>query len=172
MRRLLIIFGLGVAAAIVLCVVFVLGFSALGWILFHHDMPVLVDHLVQLTKPSVIDRLEITDKSHAVLWALENHTSSQIRTLDYGVVPDGYTQVFPAAGSPPPLKRGAWVLLSASTPEQNFVHVWSQAALRNKFYEGMTIHGRGCKTPRCDEQFRYWGAERTDEHTATADQGS
>jgi len=71
-----------------------------------------VDHLLELAAPEVVDRLEVTGKSHEVLWALENRRAIPVQAVDYGIVPEGFVQVVPVTGSAPSLERGIRVRLS------------------------------------------------------------
>jgi hypothetical protein len=153
MPSVLKVLAYGVAAALCLY----LGWVLLLWVMFRHERPVLVDHLLELAEPEVIDRLEVTDKSHVVLWAIENPGSAQVKTVDYGILPAGFVQVAPVTDNAPTLERGAWVRLSISMPGERYLHVWNQAARKNRFYQAhVQFTGRGCKTPRCDEQFWHW----------------
>lgn len=147
------ILAIGAAVAVVLLLAWMLFLR----VVFRAEYPHLVEHLVQFGEPKIVDRLEVSDESHAVLWALENKGATPVQMIDYGVIPEGFEQVVPASGAAPRLHNRAWVRLSLSVPEQRYVHVWNQVTSRNRFYRAhMQFKGEGCDTPRCDEVFLHW----------------
>ena len=70
---------------------------------------------VEFDGPTVLTRFEVHDASNRLLWRLDGDGSVGVVAFDFGVVPPGYSQVFPSSAAPRDLVDGEPLLL---------VYVW------------------------------------------------
>src|SRR3712207_6435125 len=69
------------------------------------------EKVVCVETPIVFNRLQLYGMCGERIWALQGDNKTAAGDITYGVVPPGYRQTFPAAGSPRPLRKGECVVL-------------------------------------------------------------
>lgn len=146
LKRILIVMG----AAVALTTVAYVGVEVV-FLLLRSDW-VLFDHFVVMDRAEVVELLELRDAEGGVLWALENPETREVRTIDYGVVPEGFLQRVPAEGAPRDLERGEQLELFYFMPDGRFVSVSMRPVDEQKFHYAMTSSGESCDTPSCVEE--------------------
>ena len=72
-------------------------------------------HIADFEEPTLVSRLELHDDAKNVLWRIEAPSPRRVSSIDYGVVPKGFTQVIPGNGQPRPLTEGEALLLIYTT---------------------------------------------------------
>lgn len=90
-------------------------------VLSHNDwFP--MEHLVESRGERNLLRFEVSTAEGVVFWAIENAEASGLRTLDYGVVPEGFRQLVPGSGAPAPLVEGEhlWATLCDDSASGGF----------------------------------------------------
>jgi hypothetical protein len=94
---------------------------------------------------SSVQRLELHAACGERLWAITvDAPSAYLKNVDYGIVPDGYAQTFPATGDPRPLKPGEDVILLWSTSSSFTRHqgqAETEAIVRYGYWEGGPLQG-------------------------------
>ena len=149
-------FAIGGVLAVVtlLCLALIVpGTVTLIQALFHSD-EVLHEHLVVSNEPRIFGHLEVTTAQGDLVWAIDSAEGSSASTIDYGTVPDGYQQSFPANNPARALLEDERLVVSASlVPDRHFSSA-SRYAGEGRFLHGVTVSGRGCKSYACADLFR------------------
>ena len=103
------------------------------------------NHAVCFEEKTIVNRLELRDRSNKVIWRLSGDGRHTITDVDHGRVPPGYSQVFPGKGTPRPLRNGEELLLLWRSGD-HFVRHWGTAGERNSVHYGswedMPVNGR------------------------------
>ena len=74
-------------------------------------------HIADFEEPTAVTRMELRDGTNGLLWRIDSSTPRRLGFVDYGIVPEGYVQVFPAVGPPRPLRNDEHLVLVYTTPE-------------------------------------------------------
>jgi len=76
-----------------------------------------------LSGPKDLTRLEVRDTRGDAVWSIEAIEPRTLTGIFYGVVPEGFVQMLPEAGTPPrPLMDGEVLVTTTVTLRRRFTH--------------------------------------------------
>ncbi len=80
-------------------------------------------NLLTARRPSPVVRFRVLDHAGQALWEITSSAPAILSRIEYGVVPDEFTQIIPEPGvSPRPLSSGEELLLETTTTSRVFRH--------------------------------------------------
>src|SRR5712691_10959549 len=74
-------------------------------------------HIADFEEPTAVTRMELRDANNGLLWRIDSSKPKRLGFVDYGIVPEGYVQAFPANVPPRPLRDGEPLLLVYTTAD-------------------------------------------------------
>ena len=144
--------GIGIAVAGVS--VWFLGPTVM-FLLFHSDWET-VPHLLTVEAPAEPLRLEVVDHAGQVLWAVERRDDRPVHEVDYGIVPEGFVQLVPAAGPPRDISGEGRLGLSYCDDKGGGAFIQARER-RGTIQHGLTYWGKRTDGVLCDRRFVFTG---------------
>jgi hypothetical protein len=140
-----------------LAILLVLGGTAAGLVLvpgWLHGDAGRVAHLFALGAPFQVLALEVTTEHGDLVWAIENPAGNSTEQIDYGVLPAGFEQRFPAHTPPRALRHQERLFVTAVFASRGYLRVGTRALPNGAFRHGLTVRGE-CSEPSCGEWLRW-----------------
>jgi hypothetical protein len=157
--------GVGIAIIIAGVAVWLLG-PTVSFLLFHSDWEA-VPHLLAIDQPAEPIRLEVIDAAGEVLWAIEKRGGPPVHEIDYGIVPAGFVQLVPAAGTPRDISGGRVVGLSYCDDKGGGAFIQARVR-RGEIQHGLMYWGKRNDGTLCDRKFVFdgWTVPRPENESA------